>query len=98
MPIAKALLCSRLCTLVGWRAIIEGRWSGLASVPSAGLGSFTVVAATTGEVLLYPMFPRSALDKPANVVASKTGEGAALASSRLVGVGPNSHCRGVHDR
>ena len=73
MPIAKALLCSRLSSLVGWRADIEGRWSAWASVPSAGLGSVTVVAATTGEVLLYPMFPRSALDKPANLVASTTG-------------------------
>jgi hypothetical protein len=48
--------------------------------------------------LLWLLFARSAWAHPATVLADSTGEGAALASFRLVGVGLASHCGGRHDR
>jgi hypothetical protein len=43
------------------------------------------------RALLWPLFPRSAWDQPATVLTGTTGEGAALASVHLVGVGSASH-------
>jgi hypothetical protein len=50
------------------------------------------------RALLWPLFPQSACAQPATLLAGTTGEGAALASVRLVGVGSDSHCGGGHDR
>jgi hypothetical protein len=50
------------------------------------------------RALLWTLFERSAWAQPATVVADTTGEGAALASVRSVGVGSYSHCVGGHDR
>jgi hypothetical protein len=47
--------------------------------------------------LMWPLFSLSALSQGTNVVAGTTGEGAALASVRLVGKGSNSHCSRGHD-
>jgi hypothetical protein len=50
------------------------------------------------RALLFPLFVWSALAQPATVVVGTTGEGAALATVCLVGVGSDSHCGGGHDR
>jgi hypothetical protein len=50
-----------------------------------------VVAGTTVEGAVWPLFARSAWAQPATVVADTTGEGAALPSVRLAGVGPANH-------
>ena len=42
--------------------------------------------------LLWPLFARSPRAQPAIVVAGMTGEDAALASIRSVGVGSVNHC------
>jgi hypothetical protein len=47
--------------------------------------------------LLRPLFAWSARAQQASVVASKTGEGATLASFRLVGEGSASYIGGGHD-
>jgi hypothetical protein len=39
------------------------------------------------RAMFWPLFPRSAWAQPATVVAGTTGEGLAVASVRLVGVG-----------
>jgi hypothetical protein len=44
------------------------------------------------------MFDWSALAQPAIVEVGTTGECAALASDRLVGMGSDSHCDGGYDR
>jgi hypothetical protein len=44
------------------------------------------------RALLWPLFARPAWDQTTTVVVGKTGEGAALASVRLVFVGQESHC------
>jgi hypothetical protein len=49
------------------------------------------------RALLWPMFDRSAWAQPVTLVAGTKGDGAALTSVRLVGVGPASQCGGVHD-
>jgi hypothetical protein len=48
--------------------------------------------------LLWPLFAWSAWAQPATVVAGMTGEGAALTSGCLVGVGSDIHCGGGNDR
>jgi hypothetical protein len=45
-----------------------------------------------------PLFACSACGQAATVLAGTTGECAALASVRLVGVGYGSHCTSCHDR
>jgi hypothetical protein len=54
--------------------------------------------ARQARALFWPLFARTAWSHPATVVADTTGEGAALASVRFVGVGPGSHCGGGHDK
>jgi hypothetical protein len=49
------------------------------------------------RALLLPAFAQSAWAQPATAVAGTTGEGAALASVRSVGVGSASLCSGGHD-
>ena len=49
------------------------------------------------RALLLPLFARSARAQPAIMVADTTGEGAALASVRFVGVFPASHYVGEHE-
>ena len=49
------------------------------------------------ETLLWPLFSWSEWAQPATLVADKTGEGAAMASDRLDGVGTSSHCGVGHD-
>jgi hypothetical protein len=44
------------------------------------------------RALLVLLFSLSAKDQAATVVANTAGEGAVLASFRLVGVGSASHC------
>jgi hypothetical protein len=46
------------------------------------------------RALVWPLFARSAWAQPATVVAGTIGEGPALASVRLVGVGSASQCGG----
>jgi hypothetical protein len=48
--------------------------------------------------LLWPLFAWSAKAQSATVVVDRTGEGAALASVTLVGVGSDSECGGGHNR
>jgi hypothetical protein len=50
------------------------------------------------RTILWPLFARSTWSQPATVSAGNTVEGAALASVRLVAVGPASHCGGGYDR
>jgi hypothetical protein len=50
------------------------------------------------RALLWPLFAWSALSQPAIVVVATTGEGAALASVRSVGVGSASHSGGGHEK
>jgi hypothetical protein len=50
------------------------------------------------KALLWPLFACTTWSEAATVVAETTGEGPALASVRLVGVGSASHCVGGHDR
>jgi hypothetical protein len=56
-----------------------------------------VVAGTTVEGAFLPLFARLSYVQPATVVSGTTGEGAALASVRSVGVGTASHFGGGHD-
>jgi hypothetical protein len=49
------------------------------------------------RALIWPLIVRSASAQTAIAVAGMRVEGAAVASVLLVGVGPSSHCRGVHD-
>jgi hypothetical protein len=50
------------------------------------------------SALLWPLIVLTACAQPATVVAGTTGEGATLASFRLLGVGSTTECGGVHDR
>jgi hypothetical protein len=50
------------------------------------------------KALLWPLFAWSAWAQTATVVAGKRGEGAALASVRLVGMGSARHCGAGHNR
>jgi hypothetical protein len=47
--------------------------------------------------LFWTLFARSTFAQPATVVAGTTGEGAALATVRSLGVGSDSHCGAGHD-
>jgi hypothetical protein len=49
------------------------------------------------RALIWPVFGRSSWPQSATVVADTTGEGAALASVRLVGVVPDRYCGFVHE-
>jgi hypothetical protein len=49
------------------------------------------------SALLWTQFARSGLAQPATVVSGTTGEGAAPASDRSVGVSSASHCGGKND-
>jgi hypothetical protein len=78
-----------------------GDGAALASVRLVGVSSYRQTLcwrARQVRALLWPLFVLSAWAQPATVVADTTGEGAVLASVRLVGVGPASHCGGRHDR
>jgi hypothetical protein len=57
----------------------------------------TVVFARHVMALLWPLFARSPWAQPTIVVAITTGEGAFLASVRLIGVCSASHSGGEHD-
>jgi hypothetical protein len=48
------------------------------------------------RALLWPLFARSTWAQASTMVACTTGEGAALASVSLFGVGSDSHCGGGH--
>jgi hypothetical protein len=48
--------------------------------------------------LLRTLFDQWECAQLASVLAGTTGEGAALASDRLVGVGSKRHCGGEHER
>jgi hypothetical protein len=50
------------------------------------------------RTLLWPLFDRSAWAVPVTVVAGTRFDGAELASVRLVGVSPASHCGDEHHR
>jgi hypothetical protein len=50
------------------------------------------------RALLWSLLAWSAKAQIASVVAGKTGEGAALESVRMVGVGSVSHCICGHDK
>jgi hypothetical protein len=47
---------------------------------------------------MWPLFDWTAWAQPATMQAGTTGEGASLASDRLVDVGSDSHRVGGHDR
>jgi hypothetical protein len=49
------------------------------------------------RALLLPLFAWSAWAELATVVADTTGQGAALACVRMLGMGSTSHYGGVHD-
>ena len=49
------------------------------------------------RALLWPLLARLAWAQPQTVVAGTSGEGAALASVLLVGLGSASNCGGVND-
>jgi hypothetical protein len=69
------------------------------SVRSVGVGSASHWwRAREVRALLWQLFARSAWPQTATVVASTTGEGAALASVRSIGVGTARHCGGGQDR
>jgi hypothetical protein len=57
-----------------------------------------VVAARQLRALFGLLFSLSAWAQAGTVVAGKTGDGAALASVRSIGLGADSHCVGGHDR
>jgi hypothetical protein len=103
---------------------MQGRWSVLAFVPSAGVDTFTAIAGTIEKdaglasvhpsgvgsashcrclhkhvsALLRTLLAWSTWPQPANVVRVTTGDGAALASVRLLGVGSNCQCGSLQDR
>jgi hypothetical protein len=57
----------------------------------------TVVKGRNLRAWLWPLFARLAWAKPATLLAGTTGEGAALASVRSVGVYSACHSDGGHD-
>jgi hypothetical protein len=73
-----------------------GRCTDLCSLGRRGLSQPLWWRARHVRALICPLFARSALAQPDTVVAGTTGEGAALATVRLVGVGSASHCGGGH--
>jgi hypothetical protein len=75
-----------------------GRCSGLCSLGRRGSSQPLWWRARKVRALLWSLFALSAWDQRATVEAGKTGEGAALASVRLVVVRTVSHCGCGHDR
>jgi hypothetical protein len=65
---------------------------------SASTQPSSVVLSTNGEGGFWPLFARSACAQAASEVTNTTGEDAALATVRLVGVGSASHCGGGNVR
>jgi hypothetical protein len=76
----------------------SGRGSGLCLLGRRGFRQPLWWRPRQVRALLRPLFTLSAWAQHANVVVGKTDHCAALASLRLVGVGPASHCGGGHDR
>jgi hypothetical protein len=76
----------------------RGRCSGLCSLRKHGFKQAPWWRARQVRALLWPLFPRSAWAQPSTVVAVTTGEGAALASVRSVGVSSASHWGDGDDR
>jgi hypothetical protein len=98
--------CSGLCSL-GLRGLSHPQWwrprqVGAPPWPlftrSAWAQPATVLRARQVKALLWPLFAWSEWAKPDTVLAGKTGESAALASVRSVGVVTFSHCGGGNDR
>jgi hypothetical protein len=73
--------------------------SGLCSLGRGGIVQ-RLEAGAKREVraLLWPLLAWSSWSQPATLVAGTTGQRAALASLRFVGVGSSSHCGSRHDR
>jgi hypothetical protein len=74
------------------------RSSGLFSLDQRRLSQPLWWRARQVRALLLPLIALKAWNQPATVIAVTTGEGAALASFRSVGVGSASLCGCWHDR
>ena len=81
-----------------WRAGQGRGMDVLISIGRRGLTQPLCLRAQQVRALLGHVFHWSAWALPATVVAGMAGEGAALASVRLVVLGSNCHSGGGHDR
>jgi hypothetical protein len=73
---------------------VKGASLNSGSISRLGLSQTLWWRARVVRAVLLHLFATLAWAQPAIVVAGTTGEGVALASVRLVGVGPESHCGG----